>query len=477
MIKAELMAHQEQGVRFLLEREGGILAFEQGLGKTLTAIAAFAQLRERGLAEHMLVICPNSLKRNWAAELARFAPGWGVAVVGGSARVRRDALATAADDVVIINYEAVRTEIAPVRSVMRRLRPVLVLDESHYVKNRRSLSSIAARHFAPLARFRWLLTGTPVTNSPADIHAQLDVVAGKDPLGSYDVFMLDYGDAGTDLGKQEQLAARLKPYLLRRTKEQCLDLPAKTFVDLVVPLPVWQRRMYEAMRDGLLQEVGAMDRKAFAASAPTALAKLLRLSQLASNPALVFPNEVRRPGKFAELDRILDELVSANGRKVILWSYYVDTITALAERYRRFKAVTLFGGTPPPERQGTVRAFQEDPSVRLLIGNPAVAGTGFTLTAATYAVYETLTWRYDLYAQSQDRNHRIGQHAPVTYLRLIAEDTIDQVIAESLARKTSMARRIVGDGATTLSVTDMAPQEFCEMLLSNRLPASQETVL
>ena len=84
MIKAELMAHQEHGVRFLLAREGGILAFEQGLGKTLTAIAAFAQLRERGLVEHMLVICPNSLKHNWAAELARFAPGWGVAVVGGA---------------------------------------------------------------------------------------------------------------------------------------------------------------------------------------------------------------------------------------------------------------------------------------------------------------------------------------------------------------------------------------------------------
>ena len=272
--------------------------------------------------------------------------------------------------------------------------------------------------------------------------------------------------------KQEQLADRLKPYLLRRTKEQCLDLPPKTFVDLVVPLPMWQRKLYEAMRDGLLRQVAAMDRKAFAAYAPTALTKLLRLSQLASNPALVFPNEVRRPGKLAEMDRVLDELVSANGRKVILWSYYVDTITALAKRYRHFKAVTLFGGTPPPERQGTVRAFQEDPSVRLLIGNPAVAGTGFTLTAATYAIYETLTWRYDLYAQSQDRNHRIGQHAPVTYLRLIAEDTIDQVIAESLARKTSMARRIVGDSATTLSVTDMAAQEFCEMLLTNRLPGT-----
>ncbi len=470
----QLMPHQEDGVRFLLKRQGGILAFEQGLGKTLTAIDAFRQLRERGQAGHMLVVCPNSLKDNWAEEIARFAPGWKVRIVGGSGRERRAGLRSAAEEVVIVNYEAARADIVPVRAMIRRLRPVLVLDESHHVKNHRSLTSIAARQFAPLTAFRWLLSGTPVTNSPADIHAQLGLVTDVNPLGSYEVFMLDYGDSGTSRDKQRELAKLLEPHVLRRTKQECLSLPSKRFVDVRVTLPGWQRRMYDAVRDGILDEVKWMSRDAFRAYAPTALTKLLRLAQIASNPALVVPDEQRDPAKLAELDRILDELVLAKGCKVILWSYYVNTITCLAARYRDLGVVTLFGGVPASERQALVQSFQEDSGVRLFVGNPAAAGTGFTLTAATYAIYETLTWRYDLYAQSQDRNHRIGQGAPVTYVRLLAVDTIDFVIAESLARKTRMAKRLVGDGDHAATIADMTPDEFREMLLTNRLPNTSD---
>ena len=466
----QLMAHQEEGVGFLTQRRGGILAFEQGLGKTLTAIDAFRELRGRGLVDHMVVICPNSLKDNWAGEVTRFAPAWRVRTVDGPGRDRRAGFASADEEVVIVNYEAARADIAPVRAMMRRLRPVLVLDESHHVKNHRSLTSIAARQFAPLAECRWLLTGTPVTNSPSDIHAQLSVVADVNPLGPYDVFMLDYGDSGTNRHKQKKLAELLKPYVLRRTKQECLSLPSKSFVDLSVPLPGWQRRMYDAVRDGILDEVRGMSRDTFRAYAPTALTKLLRLAQIASNPALVVPDEQREPAKIAELDRILDELIRAKGCKVILWSYYVNTITRLAARYPHLGVVTLFGGVPASERQALVQSFQEDPGVRLFVGNPAAAGTGFTLTAATYAIYETLTWRYDLYAQSQDRNHRIGQEAPVTYLRLLATDTIDFVIAESLARKTRMAKRLVGDEEVAATIADMTPEEFRDMLLTNLLP-------
>lgn len=468
-----LMAHQEDGVRFLTQRHGGILAFEQGLGKTLTAIDAFRELRGRGLVGHMVVLCPNSLKDNWAGEITRFAPTLQVRIVGGSGRDRRAAFASADEAVVIVNYEAARADIAAVRAMMRRLRPVLVLDESHHVKNRRSLTSIAARQFAPLAAFRWLLTGTPVTNSPSDIHAQLSVVADVNPLGPYEVFMLDYGDSGTNPRKQKKLAELLQPHVLRRTKDECLNLPSKRFVDLTVPLPVWQRRMYDGVRDGILDEVRGMSRDAFRAYAPTALTKLLRLAQIASNPALVFPSEQREPAKLAELDRIVTELIQVKECKVILWSYYVDTITRLAARYRHLGVVTLFGGVPASERQALVQSFQEDPGVRLFVGNPAAAGTGFTLTAATYAIYETLTWRYDLYAQSQDRNHRIGQQAPVTYVRLLAADTIDFVMAESLARKTSMARRLVGDEDHAATIAEITPEEFRDMLLTNKLPKAR----
>ena len=466
----ELMSHQIEGRDFLVGQRCGILAFEQGLGKTLTAIEAFLELRHQHRAGHMLVLCPNSLKQTWSREIGKFAPTLTVRIIEGPARQRRAALADASEDVVIVNYEAARGEIAPIRALMRRLNPVLVLDESHYVKSRYSLTSISARHFAPLAEFRWLLTGTPVTNSPGDIHTQIDLVTDDNILGPYDVFMLDYGDASENPSLQEKLAARISSHLLRRTKEECLDLPEKTFVDIYVPLPSWQRKLYCEVRDGIVRHVRQMDGEEFRAFASTAFTRLLRLSQLASNPALVNPEEQREPAKFGEIDRILRELIGSCGRKVILWSYYVATIKALVERYRHFGVVSLYGGTPTDERQDIVQSFQSDNKVSLLIGNPAAAGTGFTMTAATYAIYETLNWRYDLYAQSQDRNHRIGQDLGVTYLRLIAEDTLDEVVVQALERKASMARGIVGDPDPGISFANMTPLQFCEMLMANKLP-------
>ena len=247
-------------------------------------------------------------------------------------------------------------------------------------------------------------------------------------------------------------------------------MPEKTFVDIYVPLPSWQRKLYCEIRDGIVRHVRQMDGEEFRSFASTAFTRLLRLSQLASNPALVNPEEQREPAKFGEIDRILRELIGSCGRKVILWSYYVDTIRALVERYRHFGVVSLYGGTPTDERQDIVQSFQSDKKVNLLIGNPAAAGTGFTMTAATYAIYETLNWRYDLYAQSQDRNHRIGQDVGVTYLRLIAEDTLDEVVVQALERKASMARGIVGDSDPRISFANMTPLQFCEMLMANKLP-------
>lgn len=132
------------------------------------------------------------------------------------------------------------------------------------------------------------------------------------------------------------------------------------------------------MRDGIVRDVRGLSRTAFRAFATTALTRLLRLTQIASNPALVLPSEDRTPGKFSELDRILEELVEANGRKVILWSYYVANIERPADRYHGYGTLTLYGATPAGERQKTVVRFQEDPDARLLIANPAAAGTGFT---------------------------------------------------------------------------------------------------
>lgn len=463
------MRHQLEGIEFLLERRSGLLAFEQGLGKTRVAIESFARLLDAGSADLMLVLCPNSLKRNWVAEVERYRPGLSTLVVEGPARARRQAIGSARAHLVIVGYESARKDITAIRALMDRRRGVLVLDESHFVKNSSSLTATAAGHFAPLTPYRWLLSGTPVTNSAVDLFSQIAIVSNGRPLGSLSRFVATYGRGSESAEERKALAARIGPYLLRRTKEQCLDLPDKTFVDIRVELPPWQRSLYEAMRDDVATEVEGMTSAEFRAFAPTALTRVLRLSQLASNPRLLVPDEQRTPGKIEELDHLVEELVAA-GRKLIIWSYYVGTIRTLADRYAALGTVALFGGTPPAERQAIATQFQETDGTRVLIGNPAAAGTGFTLTAATYAIYETLSWRYDLYAQSQDRNHRIGQEVPVTYLRLLAADTIEPAIAEVLARKTRMARSLVGDDDLLPKAEEMTPETFGQFIRTGILP-------
>lgn len=154
---------------------------------------------------------------------------------------------------------------------------------------------------------------------------------------------------------------------------------------------------------------------------------------------------------------------------MILWSNYIRTTEQLLQRFPG--AVAIYGATPNEERQGIAKRFQEDQGTRLLIANPAAAGTCFTLTAASFTIYESLSWRYDHYAQSQDRNHRIGQTQPVTYVRLLAADTIEEAVVTALERKSALARSLLGDQGAGELVASFTQQEMCDLLTSNRLPA------
>lgn len=461
----ELLHHQHEGVAFLTARGAGLLAFEQGLGKTFVAIEAFRRMLESGRADRLLVICPNSLKRNWVAELTKFAPSISVDIAEGPPKKRRATFQETGARVIITSYETARSETTALIALVQRQKTALVLDESHAAKNWRSLTSTAARAVAPHCHFRWLLSGTPVTNTATDLFTQVEIIEpGRRSLGSLETF--------TQLIETDPEASFARDVIdrviLRRTKEQCLDLPEKTFVDVRVELPSWQRRMYDDMRDQMVCEVDAMSGEQYRAFAPTALAQLTRLVQIACNPALILPELERTPAKFESLDGIVADILSIPGRKLIIWSNYIKSIETLLERIPG--SVAIYGGTPTFERQEIAARFQDDPDVRVLIANPAAAGTGFTLTAASYSIYESLSWRYDHYAQSQDRNHRIGQNKPVTYMRLLAADTIEEAIVSALERKSALAASLLGDKGHGDAVSQLTKEQMCELLKTNRLP-------
>lgn len=460
----QLLRHQHEGVAFLMEQGVGLLAFEQGLGKTFIAIEAFRRLHEEGRTDKLLVICPNSLKRNWVAELAKFAPALSVEVAEGTPKQRRSAFQQSRARVIITSYETARSETTALLALAQRQRTVLVLDESHAAKNWRSLTSTAARTVAPFCEFRWLLSGTPVTNTATDLFTQIEIVEpGRGLLGSLESFTSQLEEDPAALFAKDVIDR----VVLRRTKDQCLDLPEKSFIDIRVEMQPWQRRLYDDMRDEMVCEIEAMSGEQYRAFAPTALAKLTRLIQIASNPSLVFPELERSPAKFDALDGIIADIMSVPDRKVILWSNYIRSIESLMTRIQG--SVAIYGGTPPSERQEIAARFQDDPNVRVLIANPAAAGTGFTLTAASYTIYESLSWRYDHYAQSQDRNHRIGQTQPVTYLRLLASDTIEEAIVSALERKSALARSLLGDEGAGDAITQLTKAEMSLLLRTNRL--------
>jgi SNF2 family DNA or RNA helicase len=465
-MSVELMDHQRLGIDFLVRGRAGLLAFEQGLGKTLVAIDAFRRVWAGREAERLVVICPNSLKRNWVAELGKFAPEFSVAIAEGSSRARREVFGVSKANVIVTSYETARAEVTAILALVQRQKTALVLDESHAAKNWKSRTSTAARHIAPHCEFRWLLSGTPVTNTPADLYTQIEILApGEKLLGTQESFL---ATVETD---PDSLRITFDRLILRRTKEQCLDLPEKTFADIRVDLPPWQRKLYEDMRNQMVCEIQAMSGDQYRAFAATALAQLTRLMQIASNPSLLFPEVEGTPGKFDALDGLVADILSVPSRKVIIWSNYVRSIEALLARMSGYGAAAIYGDIPNADRQDIANRFQNDESTRVLIANPSAAGTGFTLTAATYTIYETLSWRFDHYAQSQDRNHRIGQSKPVTYFRLLAADTIEEAIVTALERKSAMARTLLGDEDAPPTVSDLTKEEMCELLANNKLPA------
>jgi SNF2 family DNA or RNA helicase len=169
---------------------------------------------------------------------------------------------------------------------------------------------------------------------------------------------------------------------------------------------------------------------------------------------------------------VLADFVLAKEQKVIVWSSFVETIKSLHARYcSKFETAMLYGEISSDDRARAVARFQESPAPMVLVANPAVAATGFTMTASNVAIYETMSWRYDFFAQSQDRNHRIGQLRDVTYLRLIAGGTVDEQIVQRVEKKAQAAAAML-DGGAGLTDEHFTKQQFIELV---RAPAKSVT--
>ena len=418
VLGGELHPFQRAGVRYALERRRTFIADEQGLGKTVQALATL----ESDNAFPAVVICPASMKLTWERETHIWLPDRAVAVLEGRTEAAWDEKAEAAE-IVVLNYDILD---AHSERLAERAPRALVLDESHYVKNPTAQRTKAALELAarlPDGALRLALTGTPILNRPEELVAQLRVLGRLGEFGSGARLSRRFRAAGSDDRLHWNLRARC---YVRRTKAQVLSqLPAKRHD--TVPILLSNERDYRlaeqdvvAWLQSLPLDLGSIDAKVAAALRAEQLVRLNNLRQLAVKGKL--------PTALAWIADFL-----ASGEPLVVFAEHIATQRAVIERFP--EAVHILGADSTRRRQDAMDAFQTEDGPQLMVCSMRAASQGITLTRASNVAFLELDWTPARHDQAEDRLHRIGQESAVTAWYLLAPETIDETMAELLERK------------------------------------------
>jgi SNF2 family DNA or RNA helicase len=422
----------------------GIAIFdEQGTGKTITALAAFDYLKESGNVKRLLVIAPKTVLGSWNSDCIKlFGEKYHIeTVIGNSAKRRRSILKH--HDILLVGYETAISEQSLLRLTLsaRRKTYMLIVDESYFVKNPETARAKVVSELRPFCERAVVLCGTPAPNSPADIVNQINLVDGGLAFGSK-VIPQDPHEAAKVVRQ-----ALGNAIYLRRLKEDVFPaIPLKGFEKVFFGLRPVQRKLYDQAHKDLVLTVRSMDDREFARQLTSFIARRVALLQICSNPGGIDPLYVEGPGKLLVLDKMIRELVDAQGKKVVIWSFFRHSVQSIAERFKSYGLVRIDGSvTKIEDRMDAINRFQEDPNTLIFVGNAASAGTGITLTAAHHAIYESFSNQAAHYMQSVDRVHRRGQTHNVTYHVILANDTIEEREFDRLVNKERAARDLLGD--------------------------------
>jgi superfamily II DNA or RNA helicase len=463
-LRATLRGYQLRALRWLARTTelgfGALLADDMGLGKTLTVIAF--HLHHAGLdraAGPTLVVCPASLLVNWERELARFAPAVPSRRYHAAGR-SLDGLAKLDGQVVVTTYGTLLRDAGRLAEVPWG---IVVADEAQQVKNHRSQAAQALRSLPAGARIA--VTGTPVENSLAELWAILDWT-NPGLFGTLAMFRERYGraaerEAGGDAARR--LGRLVSPFLMRRRKgdpDVAPELPEKVVSDRYVELTREQAALYQATTADTLARIGA---STGIARRGQVLRLLQSLRQICNSPAHFLREsadrwdaaaQAARSGKLQALEELMDS-VTAAGDAALIFTGYVSMghLIQAHLRTRGMPAEFLHGGVPAAKRQEIVDRFQSGDGVALILSVRA-AGTGLNLTRAGHVIHFDRPWNPAVEDQATDRAHRIGQHRTVNVHHLIAEGTVEDRIAELLARKRGLTEAVLAGGETALTELD-----------------------
>ena len=457
-----LRDYQREGLGWLqfLSRAGfgGCLADDMGLGKTVMVLALLAgrrDLRERGRRLSVVVV-PRSLVHNWLDEAARFVPSLRVVDFSSASRDRHGRLPNA--DVLLITYGTLRRDVLRLKEIEA---DYAILDEAQAIKNANTASAKAARLLK--AQHRLVLTGTPIENHLGELWSLFEFL-NPGVLGRSSLFARAASGAN-DPETIALLARGLRPFILRRTKQQVArELPPRTEQTIVCELSRPERALYENLRQQYRASVLArVARDGVNRSRLHILEAMLRLRQAACHPALVEPHKAHKTS--AKLEALIAQIqeVVAEGHKALVFSQFTTLLALVRKEVERhgFHYAYLDGRTK--DRARPVQQFQEDPDCRLFLISLKAGGIGLNLTAAEYVFLLDPWWNPAVEAQAIDRTHRIGQTREVFAYRLVADNTIESKILDLQQSKRAIADAILGASAGGLKSLQ---REDLEMLLS-----------
>ncbi|MFF7708375.1 SNF2-related protein [Pseudomonas sp. NPDC007930] len=450
-LRATLRGYQLDGLNWmqnLRELEvGGVLADDMGLGKTLQTLAHLLCEQQAGrLDRPAMVVMPTSLVPNWLDEAARFAPSLKVLALQGVGRKKHFGK-LAGYDLLLTTYALLPKDIEHIAGLKLH---VLVLDEAQYIKTPGSKAGLAARRFD--ARQRLCLTGTPLENHLGELWSLFHFLM-PGWLGDAKAFAADYRvpiERHDDEQRLAHLNRRIRPFMLRRTKEQvATELPAKTDIIQWVELNDAQRDLYETVRLAMDRKVREqIQRSGIARSQIIILEALLKLRQVCCDLRLAgeAPARGSSSGKLDSLMGMLERLASED-RRILLFSQFTSMLALIeAELKARNIDYTLLTGATR-DRRAPVKDFQEGRKRVFLISLKA-GGVGLNLTAADTVIHYDPWWNPAAEQQATDRAYRIGQDKPVFVYKLITRGTVEEKIAQLQQEKSALAAGVLDGGPT-----------------------------
>jgi SNF2 family DNA or RNA helicase len=465
--KTKPYKHQLTALEKSWNRETYAYFMEMGTGKTKVLIDNAAMLYDKGKIDGLLIVAPKGVVGTWYnQELPAHLPNhieditvlWKANI---TKRQREDlnTLLVAGHwlHILIMNVEAFSTTkgVDFARRFLSSHNTLMAIDESTTIKNPKAKRTKNILNLVPFSKYRRIMTGSPVTKNPLDLYSQCKFLSHWHlDFESYYAFRARYAVMKTAniSGRQIQLVSgfknlgelseKLQPFSYRVLKEDCLDLPEKIYIKRQIKLSSEQLKLYDQMKKEALAVLNGKT-----VTTVNALTQLMRLQQITCGHFTADDGSTQRI-KNNRVDELMDVLEETEG-KAIIWAHYQwdikDIIKEIVKVHGPGSVVDYYGLTPQDERQPNIKKFQDDPRCRFIVGTPSTGGYGITLTAANTVIYYSNGYDLEKRLQSEDRAHRIGQKKSVTYVDILAEETVDAKIVKSLRKKINIASEVLGE--------------------------------